>query len=77
MGDASRIAALEAVPYALPFEGSYVTSRGRLERREIVLLRLRSDDGLEGLGEAVPLSLRGGGSSLGEVHRELDRKSVV
>jgi o-succinylbenzoate synthase len=71
MGDALRIAALEAVPYALPFEGSYVTSRGRLERREIVLLRLRSDDGLEGLGEAVPLSLRGGGPSLGEVHREL------
>ena len=33
---------------------------GRLERREMVLLRLRSDDGLIGLGEAVPLSLRGG-----------------
>ena len=26
----------------------------------MVLLRLRSEDGLVGLGEAVPLSLRGG-----------------
>ncbi len=37
-----------------------MTARGRLEQREMVLLRLRSDDGLVGLGEAVPLSLRGG-----------------
>lgn len=33
---------------------------GRLERREMVLLRLTSEHGLVGLGEAVPLSLRGG-----------------
>jgi muconate cycloisomerase len=71
MGGAPRIAALEAVPYALPFAEPYVSARGRLERREIVLLRLRSDDGVEGLGEAVPLSLRGGGPSLDEVRREL------
>jgi muconate cycloisomerase len=55
-----RLASVEVIPYALPFEKPYVTARGRLERREMVLLRLRSDDGLVGLGEAVPLSLRGG-----------------
>ena len=39
-----------------------MTARGQLERREMVLLRLRAEDGLDGLGEAVPLSLRGGAS---------------
>jgi o-succinylbenzoate synthase len=50
----------EVVPYALPFKEPYVTARGRLMRREMVLLRIRDEDGIEGLGEAVPLSLRGG-----------------
>ncbi len=53
-------ATVEAVPYALPFKEPYVTARGTLTRREMVLLRIRDEDGLEGLGEAVPLSLRGG-----------------
>lgn len=57
-----RITSLDAIPYALPFLNPYVTARGRLERRELVLVRLRTDQGLEGLGEAVPLSLRGGAS---------------
>ena len=55
-----KVAAIEAIPYALPFREPYVTARGRLERRELVLVRLRSDDGAEGLGEAVAMSLRGG-----------------
>jgi L-Ala-D/L-Glu epimerase len=55
-----KIASVEVVPYALPFREPYVTARGRLDRREMALLRLRTDDGLLGLGEAVPLSLRGG-----------------
>jgi muconate cycloisomerase len=66
-----RITSLEAIPYALPFERPYVTARGRLERREMVLVRLRTDEGPEGVGEAVPLSLRGGGASLETVLREL------
>jgi o-succinylbenzoate synthase len=65
-----RIASVEVVPYALPFREPYVTARGRLMRREMVLLRLRSEDGVTGLGEAVPLSLRGG-TSLAQVVREL------
>jgi o-succinylbenzoate synthase len=55
-----RIAFVEVIPYALPFREFYVTARGSLAQREMVLLRLRSEDGLTGLGEAVPLSMRGG-----------------
>lgn len=66
-----RLASAEVIPYALPFKEPYVTARGRLEQREMVLLRLRSDDGLVGLGEAVPLSLRGG-TGLAEVVDELN-----
>jgi o-succinylbenzoate synthase len=67
-----RIVSVEVVPYALSFSEPYVTATGTLTQREMVLLRLRSDDGLEGLGEAVPLSLRGG-AGLGEVVEELTR----
>jgi muconate cycloisomerase len=67
-----KIASVEVIPYALPFREPYVTARGRLDRREMVLLRLCSDDGLIGLGEAVPLSMRGG-MSLAEVIGELER----
>jgi o-succinylbenzoate synthase len=66
-----RLASVEAIPYALPFKKPYVTARGRLERREMVLLRLRSDEGLVGLGEAVPLSLRGG-ATMAQVVAELE-----
>lgn len=65
-----RIASVEVVPYALPFREPYVTGVGRLDQREMVLLRLHSEEGLVGLGEAVPLSLRGG-TSLSRVVREL------
>lgn len=67
-----RIASVEVIPYALPFREPYVTAAGRLERREMALLRLRSAEGLVGLGEAVPLSLRGG-ASLARVVEELER----
>src|SRR4029077_20298282 len=66
-----RLASVEVIPYALPFRQPYVTARGRLDRREMVLLRLRTEEGPVGLGEAVPLSLRGG-TSLAEVVRELE-----
>jgi o-succinylbenzoate synthase len=67
-----RIAAVEVVPYALPFRKPYVTAVGRLDRREMVLLRLRCEEGLVGLGEAVPLSLRGS-ATLVQVVEELER----
>jgi o-succinylbenzoate synthase len=62
---------IEVIPYALPFKEPYVTARGRLTHREMVLLRIRDDDGFEGLGEAVPLSLRGG-ATISDVVRELE-----
>ena len=71
-----RIASVEVVPYALPFREPYVTARGSLTRREMVLLRLRSADGLEGLGEAVPLSLRGG-APLAQVVAELEALAAL
>lgn len=67
-----RIASVEVVPYALPFREPYVTAAGSLTQREMVLLRLRSGDGLIGLGEAVPLSLRGG-TALETVVTELEQ----
>lgn len=66
-----RIASLEVTPYALPFQEPYVTATGTLARREMALLRLRDADGLEGFGEAVPLSLRGG-ATLAQVVGELE-----
>jgi o-succinylbenzoate synthase len=66
-----RLASVEVIPYALPFREPYVTARGRLDRREMALLRLRTEEGVVALGEAVPLSLRGG-ASLSQVVRELE-----
>lgn len=66
-----RLSSVEVIPYALPFKEPYVTARGALEQREMVLLRLRDEDGVVGLGEAVPLSLRGG-VGLEQVVRELE-----
>ncbi len=66
-----RLNSVEVIPYALPFKQPYVTARGVLQRREMVLLRVRDEDGVVGLGEAVPLSLRGG-ATLQEVVRELE-----
>jgi o-succinylbenzoate synthase len=57
-----RVAAVEVIPYALRFAEPYVSARGAIERREMALVRIATDEGLEGLGEAVPLTLRGGAS---------------
>ncbi len=70
------VAAVEVVPYALPFREPYVTARGTLTQRQMVLLRLRDANGVEGLGEAVPLSLRGG-ASVETVVRELEALAEV
>jgi L-alanine-DL-glutamate epimerase-like enolase superfamily enzyme len=66
-----RLSSVEVIPYALPFKEPYVTARGVLRRREMVLLRARDEDGVVGLGEAVPLALRGG-VGLRSVVRELE-----
>jgi L-alanine-DL-glutamate epimerase-like enolase superfamily enzyme len=73
---AGEVTRVEVIPYALPFREPYLTARGRIERREMVLIRVHTSDGLVGLGDAVPLSLRGG-ASLREIEaglRELSEK---
>jgi L-Ala-D/L-Glu epimerase / N-acetyl-D-glutamate racemase len=67
-----QITEVELVPYALSFERPYSTARGALSAREMLLVRLRTDGALEGLGEAVPLTLRGG-ASLTDIARGLRR----
>lgn len=62
---------VEVIPFALSFRRPYVTATGSLDRRESVLLRLRDENGIVGLGEGVPMSLRGG-DGLEVVVAELD-----
>ena len=55
-----RVRSLETFPVGLPFRRPYVTATGTLERREMIIVRIRSEDGATGYGDAVPMSLRGG-----------------
>jgi len=57
---AVRIATLEAISIGLPFARPYVTATGRLQRREMLIVRITAEDGTVGWGDAVPMSLRGG-----------------
>ena len=66
-----KIAGLETIPYALPFSEPYVTSRGRLDQRELLLLKLKTSGGPTGLGETVAMSLRGG-PGLAAIESELN-----
>jgi L-Ala-D/L-Glu epimerase len=65
-----RIDRLETVAYSLAFREPYVTVRGTLERRDMLLVRLHTAGGPVGLGEAAPLALRGG-IGLAELEAEL------
>jgi L-alanine-DL-glutamate epimerase-like enolase superfamily enzyme len=54
-----KLEELEVFPYSLPFREPYITARGELRERELILVRIRGE-GLEGWGETAALSLRGG-----------------
>jgi L-Ala-D/L-Glu epimerase / N-acetyl-D-glutamate racemase len=54
-----RLEEIEVIPYSLPFREPYLTARGELRERKLILVRIRGE-GLEGLGETASLSLRGG-----------------
>ena len=54
-----RLEEIEVIPYSLPFREPYITARGELHERNLILVRIRGE-GLEGLGETASLSLRGG-----------------
>ena len=55
-----QIIRAEVLPIALPFRERYRTASGELDAREMAIVRLHADCGVAGLGEAVPMSLRGG-----------------
>ncbi len=61
---------LEVIRYSLPFAEPYVTARGELRERDLVLVRIRGE-GLEGLGETAALSLRGGPDTA-QIAREIE-----
>ena len=54
-----RLEEIEVIPYSLPFREPYVTARGELQERDLLLVRIQGE-GLEGLGETAALTLRGG-----------------
>jgi L-alanine-DL-glutamate epimerase-like enolase superfamily enzyme len=54
-----RLEDIEVIPYSLPFRDPYITARGELHERRLILVRIRGE-GLEGWGETAALSLRGG-----------------
>jgi o-succinylbenzoate synthase len=66
-----RLEAVESFPYSLPFREPYVTARGKLSERELLLVRVRGE-GLEGWGETAALSLRGG-AGVAELAAEIDQ----
>ena len=63
-----RITSVEVIPYALPFREPYVTARGSLDQREMVLLRLRHEDG--------PRGPRRSGAAVAARRREPDARVV-
>jgi L-alanine-DL-glutamate epimerase-like enolase superfamily enzyme len=56
-----RLEEIQVIPYSLPFREPYITARGELHERKLILVRILGE-GLEGLGETAALSLRGGPS---------------
>ena len=50
-----KIVAADWLPYCLPFKQTWQTANGLLSEREGALLRLKTDDGLIGWGDAAPL----------------------
>ena len=50
-----RVARLTCTPYRIPFHRPFVTAHGNQIERRGVLLQLRTDNGLVGLGEAAPI----------------------
>lgn len=66
------ITSLETIAVGLPFRRRYLTAAGTLDRREMIIVRVRSRNGATGYGDAIPMSLRGG-RGLAEVQSDLER----
>lgn len=57
-----RIKTISYKPFELRFAGAFGTGRASLSQREGCIIRLESDTGITGLGEASPLPEFGGGT---------------
>jgi o-succinylbenzoate synthase len=57
-----KLADLRWSRYRLPFAAGFGTAHGEMRVREGLILRLTTDDGTIGLGEAAPLAEFGGGA---------------
>lgn len=57
-----KISRIEQLPYAIPFAADFQTARGEFKKRRGLILKIHTDIGLVGLGEAAPLPEFGGGT---------------
>lgn len=57
-----KISRIEQLPYAIPFAADFQTARGEFKKRRGLILKIHTDLGLVGLGEAAPLAEFGGGT---------------
>lgn len=57
-----KLKSIKWTSYRLPFAGQFNTAQGDLKAREGAIIRLETDNGLVGLGEAAPLPEFGGGT---------------
>ena len=71
-GDGAPVVAARWRPFRLPMRHRFETAYGALDDREGVLLELRDEAGLTGVGEASPLAMLGGGDR-DDVLRLLER----
>jgi muconate/chloromuconate cycloisomerase len=53
-GVVTKISAIEAIPVSIPFKKPFVVWRGTATTKDHVVVRVRTDDGLTGIGEASP-----------------------
>ena len=68
-----RITTAETFPVALPFREPYITSKGTIDHRVMVIFRVEDEQGIFGHGDAVPMTLRDG-PGLDRVLLDLDRE---
>ncbi|MBI4298669.1 MAG: mandelate racemase/muconate lactonizing enzyme family protein [Chloroflexi bacterium] len=71
-----KITRIEWCGYRIPFKSHYVTSNGRAEYRYGLLLRLQTDDGITGVGEASPVGA-GDEQEVAQIHQEMLSLSPV
>ncbi|EPX80377.1 mandelate racemase/muconate lactonizing enzyme family protein [Salipiger mucosus] len=72
-----KIRTAEIFSVRIPLERPYEISRGRLSAFENVVLRLETDDGVTGWGEAVPVSLTEAPGDFAALLRDVVRPRLI